>query len=172
MVKPCEIEVDGLHNECLSFRPLPGKLIRGRFDLNRITEPMARLLTAKWPDPIPGQRIGIDRDGAGYIAEPLHDEEFAVTREKITKAAMKLAPPIETFEGVDAPSWIFWLKRAVDSGVARVVKGELPDTLPTNARQNFILAEPPTAPLDKLTAALERQSALFEKLLERLGEKT
>ena len=37
-----QIEIDGKHNENLHFRPLQ-RTIRGRFDFNRIGEPMAKL---------------------------------------------------------------------------------------------------------------------------------
>jgi len=47
-----EIEVDGNRNECLHFRPLQ-RSIRGRLDLMRIGEPMSKMLTTDYPDPIP-----------------------------------------------------------------------------------------------------------------------
>ena len=169
-MKAVEIEINGQHNECLSFRPLPGKTIRGRFDFARMAEPMAKLMTAEWPMPIPGQRLGIDADGVGYITEPLHDDEYAPIAERIAKAGMKLAPKVEIFENIEVNSWAYWMSRAIDSGVAGLVKGQLPAIDASKARRNFITAEQPPEAIDKLTLALEKQSALFEKLLERLGE--
>ncbi len=170
-MKAVEIEIDGSRNNCLCFRPLPGRTVRGRFDLNRVAEPMARLKTAEFPEPIPGQRLGIQPDGTAYLAEPLHDAQHGPLRERIEKMGLKLEPAVTTFEGVHLPSWLYWMARAVQSGVARVVSGQLPDKPGGEPRRNFIMATPERSPIDKLTQALERQSALFERLLERLGEK-
>jgi hypothetical protein len=128
-------------------------------------------MSDKWPAPIPGQRLGIDSEGRGYIAEPLYSPENAPTREKILKAGMKLAPETETFEGIDVASWLHWLMKAVASGVARIVKGEFPRELPGKPRLNFIMAEPEPSANDRLTAAIERQNALMAQLLERLAKR-
>lgn len=169
-MKAIEIEIDGPRNECLAFRPLPGRTVRGRFDLNRVGEPLAKLETAKWPFPIPGQRIGVQPDGTGYIAEPLHDAEHAAVREKIIKAGLRLAPDVESMEGVDAEAWLYWMARAVQSGVAQVVKGELPAKLPASPRKNFIMAEPPQSSSDRLAVAIKRQNDLMAQLLARMGK--
>ena len=169
-MKALELEIDGQHNENLHFRPLQ-RSIRGRFDFNRVAEPMARLKAANWPSPIPSQRLGIDADGVGFVVEPLHDDEHAATREKIEARGMKLEPKLQTFESIDLPTWLFWLKRAVESGIAKIVSGKLPDKIDGVARKNFILNEPEQSAADKLTAAIEKQTAMFEKLLDRLGEK-
>jgi hypothetical protein len=165
-----EIEIDGPLNEALSFRPLPGRTVRGRFDLNRVSEPMARLKSAEWPTPIPGQRLGIGADAVGYVKEPLHDAECSATREKILKSGARLAPPVECFEGVDQASWLYWLKRAVDGGVARVVKGSFPDKITSTPRRNVILAQPPQGIQDKLAAAIEQQNKLISQLVERMAK--
>jgi len=75
------------------------------------------------------------------------------------------------FQNIDLPTWLFWMKRAVESGIARVTKGELPKAIDgSKAKKNFITHEPEPSPVDKLTEALERQSKLLEKLLARLGD--
>jgi len=170
MVRAVEVEVDGQLNESLCFRPLPGRTIRGRFDLNRVAEPMARLKSAEWPRPIPGMRLGIDPENTGYVVEPLHDAEHAPIREKIVKQGMGLAPACESFEGIDVASWLFWLQRAVEAGVAKIVKGAFPDKLPGKPRLNFIVAEPRPSDSDRLAAAIERQNALMAQLLERMAK--
>ena len=169
-MKAVEVEIGGPLNECLSFRPLPGRLVRGRYDLNRVAEPLAKLKSAEWPVPVPGQRIGVDAEGIGYLAEPLHSPEHKPLREKIERAGMRLEPELTTFEGVDVVSWLYWLKRAVEGGIARVVKGALPDKIDGKPRKNFIMAEPEPSAVDKLTAAIEKQSQLFERLLEKLSK--
>lgn len=165
---PIEIEIDGSHNENLRFRPLQ-RSIRGRFDLNRVAEPMARLKSAELPLPIPGQRLGIDPDGTGFIAEPLHDDAHAPIRERAAKAGMTLEPAVQEFPGIDLATWYFWLAKAVESGIAKVVKGKLPEKIDGEPKRNFLFADPKPSPVDKLTAAIERQSVLFEKLLAKLG---
>jgi hypothetical protein len=169
MVKSVEIEIDGQHNEALHFRPLQ-RNIRGRFDLMRIGEPMAKVKASEWPVPIPSQRLGIDRDGTGYILEPLHEAEFAPLREKIEGQGMRLEPKLQEFDGVHLPSWLFWIKRAVESGLAKIVNGELPLTIEGEPVKNFVIGKREDSPVDKLTAAIERQNVLFEKLLARLAD--
>lgn len=167
-MKALEIEIDGQHNENLHFRPLQ-RSIRGRFDFNRVAEPMARLKAGDWPTPIPSQRLGVDREGVGYLVEPLHDDKHAATREKIKKRGMELEPKLQVFENIDLPTWYFWLKRAVESGIAKIVSGKLPDRIDGEPRKNFILNEPEQSATDKLTAAIEKQTAMFAKLLEKLA---
>lgn len=170
MVKAIEIEIDGIHNENLQFRPLQ-RSIRGRFDFLRISEPMSKMKANDWPVPIPSQKLGIDPDGNGYLLEPLHDPEHAPIKEKIEAQAMKLEPAIQTFEGIHLPSWLFWIQRAVESGLAKVVSGKLPEKIEGEPRKNFILAPPEKSTTDKLTEAISLQNELFEKLLAKLSEK-
>ena len=129
---------------------------------------MAMIESTKWPKPIPSQRLGIDLEGLGYIAEPLHDAENAVLREKITKQGAKLEPELQTFSNIDLPTWYFWMKRAVEAGIAKVVKGKLPDKIDGQPRVNFVTNEPTQGPMDALTAAIEKQNDLMARLLEKL----
>ena len=75
-MKAIEIEIDGPCNERLHFRPLQ-KSIRGRFDMMRIGEPMAKVKAQEWPTAIASQRLGIGPDGAGYDMEPVRGDEYA-----------------------------------------------------------------------------------------------
>jgi len=169
MVKPVEVEVDGPRCEDLIFAPLQRR-IRGRLDFLKVGEPMAAVEAQNWPGPIPGQRLGIDREGTGYIAEPLHDPRNGTIKERIEAKGMKLEPKTQVFDSVDAPTWLFWIKQAVEAGIAKVVSGKLPDKIDGKVQMNFVTNEPAESPVDKLTAAIERQTATFEKLLERLSK--
>jgi len=114
--------------------------------------------------PIPAQRLGIDPEGIGYIAEPLHEDAHLATRERIERQGMTLEPAVQTFGAVDLPTWLFWMRRTVEAGVARVVRGKLPETVEGEPRRHFVLNAPGPSANDKLTAALDRQTAAFEAL--------
>jgi hypothetical protein len=166
--RPVEIEIDTDRNSNLYFRPLQ-RAIRGRFDWNRIREPQARLKAHEWPLPIPPQRLGIDAEGNGYLTEPLHDEEHAAIRERIEdKLGQKLEPARQTFPAAHLPTWLYWLKRAVESGIARLVHGQLPTEIEGTPKKNFIHAEAPPNSADKLTVALQEQTAAFKELTAAL----
>ena len=157
-----EIEVDGPRNECLVFRPLQRRL-RGRFDLNRVAEPLAAMRRTQWPDVIPGKRLGVDTETReAYIAEPLHSPEHAATRERIEARGMRLPPERETFPDVDLPTWLTYMKQAVDAGVARVTTGELPAKIEGKPRRSFIIAPAEPDPRDQL---LEKLVAAFYCLM-------
>ena len=137
-----EIEIDGLRNENLRFRPLQRE-VRGRFDWTRIGEPEAHRAAVQWGGlPIPGQRIGYDdTTGIGFIVDPLHDPAHAALAEKIKARGMKLPPAREEFTAADKPTWLYWLRQAVRCGLARIVKGELPDDIDeTKVRRDFLFA--------------------------------
>lgn len=164
-----EIEVNGKNNNNLFFGPL-GRSIRGRFELSKATShhPAASVLTNRWSEPIPGQRIGIDTDtGEGFIVEPLHEDEHTAIRDRIKKTS-KIEPPKQTFERVHAPTWLYWIKRAVDAGLAKVTAGKLPATV-EGAKMDLFIPRHVNA-LDKLTAAMDRQTEMFSKLLTTLLE--
>ena len=132
-----EIELDGPHNECLHFRPLARSLC-GRFDLNRCCEPQARMMTTRFPKPIPGLKLGIDTDTAqGYLIDPLHDAEHAPTREQIEGMGLKIGKRRETFDTVHVSTWLFWMQRAVQGGWATLVDGKFPDNRATLTLQGL-----------------------------------
>lgn len=149
------IEIDGQHNECLAFRPLQRR-IRGRFDYLRDSEPQSKLAAGQLPQAVPGQRIGI-ADGVGFVEEPLHDDEHQAVRELLEARGAKLAPSREEFEDVDSPTWAYWLCRAVDAGVARIVDGKRPAKLDeAKVRKDFLLAEPGPSSADRLADVLDK----------------
>lgn len=161
-----EIEVDTPTNDNLHFRPLT-RSIRGRFDMMRMGEPLARVKATEWP-PIPSQRLGITPDGIGYLVEPLHDPQHSGLKTKIERAGMTLEQPLTQFDGIHLPSWLFWMKQACDSGMARVTKGQLPDQIDGTPRHNFIIAEPAASDGDKLATALADQAAAFNRLTDAI----
>jgi hypothetical protein len=170
-MKTIEIEIDGKHNEAFHFRPL-GRNIRGRFDLVRETEPLAMMKRGEYPLPIPSQRLGIDLDsGEGFIAEPLHDDENTAIRDAIEQRGFKLPPAREAFASVHAPTWLFWIRRAVESGLARIVKGSIPDDIGGDPQKSFITTRPEPKTDDRLVAAIERQNELMAALLAQLASK-
>ncbi len=155
-----EIEPDNKTNSQLHFLPL-GKTIRGRFDFNRDSEPLAKLHTAEFPEGVPGQRLGLNLDtGEAYIQETLHDERFKAVRQRIEKRGYGLGEQRETFpvKKEEYPTWLFWMKRAVEDGVCRVVKGTLPEKITGRIRKTFVSNEPSADPrdsiIDKLVALL------------------
>ncbi|MCA9109888.1 MAG: hypothetical protein KDA52_08085 [Planctomycetaceae bacterium] len=164
---PVEIEIDGPCNEELRFRPLQ-RNVRGRFDLMRINEPMAKVKSGEWT-PIPSQRLGIDGDGFGYIEEALHDEQHAPLKEKIEKKGMTLEPPLQTFDGIDVPSWLFYMKRAVEAGIAHVTKGKLPDVVDAKAvKRNYLMADTEPSSTDKMAEAMQAQAKSFDRLTDAI----
>lgn len=165
-----EIEIDGPRNENLRFRPLQRE-VRGRFDWLRIGEPEAHRAAVQWGGlPIPGQRIGFDDATlTGYVTEPLHDPAHAALAEKIKARGMKLPPQRESFDRCDRDTWLFWLRQAVACGLARIVKGELPEGIDeSKVRRDFLFAPRQPSTTDKLTAALAAQAAAFNRLADVL----
>lgn len=161
-----EIEVAGDQNEQLFFAPLQRR-IRGRFDLNAVPEPLARMKTREYPQPIPGQRIGLDLGtGEGYVAEPLHEPVNKAIRERVERKA-RIAPERETFAAVHVPTWLFWLKRACESGIARVVKGKLPETIDGEPQKHFI-TRPPVNHNDRLAEMIECNTKVMMELLRAI----
>lgn len=169
-----EIEIGAGRRNCnFTFMPL-GKRIRGRFDVTRAiqTDGEAARLLKSWPEPIPGQVIGIDvESGLGYLREPLHDPEFAAIREKIEKTGQKLEPERQTFPNRHLPTWLHWLKRAVECGAAKLVRGTLPETIDGEPEYTTPFARSMQTrkdPTTRLAEAMERQGDLLAKVLAEL----
>lgn len=164
MVKaaPVTVEVRGPNCESLLFRPLMER-VRGRFDCRSLPNPGD--LIRQWPEPIPGQRIRLDvANRVGAILEPLHGPDHAATRDKITAKGWKLPEAEVRHEGVDVPTWLFFMRGAVDCGLAEVVEGELPDTIEGTPQTEFITKRQPD-PIDRLVAAMEKQNELLAQIV-------
>jgi hypothetical protein len=157
----CEIDTQNPPNGQLTFLPLGGRVIRGRFDFNRDSQPLAKLHVAEFPKGIPGQRLGIDFDsGEAWVAEPLHLPEYKAERDRILKRGLGLPKERDTIpvQPADYATWVYWLNRAVEAGIARIVKGKLPEKVEGKIRKSFVTPEPKRDRRDvtneKLTAIL------------------
>jgi hypothetical protein len=168
-----EVEVDGgEYNRDLFFPPLSRRL-RGKMVVARAVkrDKEASSLVSTWPQDVPGMRLGVDANtGEGYLVEPLHSDEYTITREVITTRKLKLEPAEKRFPA-DKPTWLFWIKRAVESGVAKVTAGAVPDEIEGEPKTAFVVFHQKSA-TDKLTEAINKQTEMFGKLLtELIGRK-
>jgi len=175
-----EVEIDGPANESLRFRPL-AREVRGRHEWSRCPSPDAHRLGLRdyAGAAIPGQLLGIDLEaGKGYLKDPLHEPEHAALAERIVKKGMRLPPAREEF-AAHGPTWIFWIAQAVRAGLARIVKGKLPEALDeTDVRKDFLFAPPKPSERDRLADAINRmaesqaaQTEALTKLLSALASK-
>lgn len=138
-----EVEIDEAKNGSLFFGPL-GRRIRGRFDCHRAAkyDKEAAALFSEWPEPIPGQRLGINaKTGEGYLIEPLHETKHAAIREKIQKRKATLDPHKQTFKA-HVPTWLYWLKRAAEDGYVKIVSGTVPETIEGEPKLTFVITRP------------------------------
>jgi hypothetical protein len=177
MANVIEIEPDTAGNNSLHFMPI-GKTIRGRFDYARDSEPQAALLKNAFGGVVPGQRLGIDLDaGEGYVVEPLHEAQHKGVRAVIERKGLALAAERQTFSlpsKDDHATWVYWFKRAVESGLAKLVKGRIPDKLDGTPRKQFITTErkpdAKDATIARLTALLvAKLSPAERKAFEEAG---
>lgn len=170
-----EVEVGATRNCNLLF-PATGRRIRGKFDPVRAsrTDGQASSIVNDFPDPIPGQILGIDLEsGTGYIRDTLHDDKHSVLRRRLEKK-FSLPAAREEFPNVHVPSWLFWLRRAVECGACVVIAGKLPDKADGEPEFRTPLARASQArksPTARLTEAIEKQTAMFERVLLKLAEK-
>lgn len=120
-----EVEFDA--NNCsVHFPPLDRRL-RGRFSFVAMGNPEALQLVPQWGETIPGQRIVLDADArAAKLVEPLHRADYGRVREAIARRGQRLEQAEQEYADVDVGTWVFWLKRCVDGGLARIVSGMFP----------------------------------------------
>lgn len=132
-----EIEVANEANADLFFLPL-GKRLRGKVDFLKVNEAEAIKLAREYPTGIPGQRLVIDTEAAtAAVVEPLHEPQHAAVREKVAAKGFGLPPAREEAAGVDVPTCLFWARRAVEGGLAKVVRGSIPK-VEGRARKRFM----------------------------------
>ncbi|MBL9163128.1 MAG: hypothetical protein JNL18_10370 [Planctomycetaceae bacterium] len=160
------VEFDTPTNSNVNFAPLQ-RTVRGRFDLRR--DPNAGQLLNRWPEPIPGQLVQYDfASGEGFIVEPLHEERYAAIRERIEALGMKLTKEREAFV-LDAATFAYWMAGLIESGDAKLLAGTMPTSVEGKPRTRFHSSEE-ADPIDKLSAAIERQTQQQNKLLAVLIE--
>ncbi len=159
----CEVLVEGDHNESVRFPALGDKKIRGTLNFTRIPAATAMALTRRYGREIPGQILGFDPGRrTGYVKEPLREERHRDLREKLAdRLNCDFAPEREDVSLPDddrVATWCYWLVRLVESGHARVVRGELPDmaTMPGTPRKRMFKPQP------------DRQERLLEGILDMM----
>lgn len=161
------IEFDSPINANFRIAPL-GRTVRGRFDVHRVREPNAGKLYSNWPEPIPSQVVEYDfATGEGAVVEPLHEARYAAIREKIEATGNGVPEKRQPFR-VDPATFSHWIGGLVETGDAKVVVGKMASVEGT-PKTRFHSATP-VDPLDKLTAAINRQSELQEKLIEAIAK--
>lgn len=158
------IEIDESRNRHYHFLPL-GRRLRGRYDYLRDPRPEAKV-KAGTDAAIPGQRLTV-KGNTAVLDDLLNAPEHEAIKEKIERKGFRI-PKGETFTDIDANTFAWHAKRAVDSGIATLVSGKFPPIDESKVKKSFFIDEP-KSPTDRLTAAIEKQTATFEKLLEKLS---
>ena len=139
---PVTVEVASALNSNLWFRPCE-RILRGRFAIENVPhgstpDELAQIFRG---NPLPGLYITVDpsrrtaevRDPMG---DPQRKDQLAEVVRRIKAARVVMAWNEEpTFEktdrrenlsDTDIKTWLYWMRRAVDSGHAEVVHGSLP----------------------------------------------
>lgn len=188
-VKPVEVEFCADNGQKVLFKPTR-RAERGRIDFAMVKSEHYREMHKVWKEPVPGKIAGITEGGEKYIRDPLHDKQYAKLAAIIKARGRALPDEREVFESESVLTWLFWLRRIVDSGLGRVLSGELPaidqlDNRKRNVRderfprRSFILEEPPEeSPAEQFTKVIERlaanvatQTAVMQQLLAKLATK-
>jgi len=170
-----ECEAVSPNGRRLFFRPI-GRPIRGRMDFSTTRTKRAFQLQESWPEPVPGQILGINLDtGEKYVREPLHDNEQTNNRQRVLGRGLALPPERVPFESESLATWVYWLARAIESGDLRIVSGKLPsaDSLDGEPRKHFITEPPQDKTADMmgaLTKAIETNTKIVRAFLKKFSE--
>jgi len=170
-----ECEAVSPNGRKLFFRPI-GRAIRGRVDFSTGESERSFRLKKAWPEPVPGQILGINLDtGEKYVREPLHDNEQTNNRQRVLGRGLALPPERVPFESESLVTWAYWLAKAIESGDLRIVRGKLPsiDSLDGEPRKHFI-TEPQqnkTADvMEKLVKTLDLNMKVMRAMLKKFSE--
>jgi hypothetical protein len=167
-----KLEFDLANNNNVLFPPL-GTHIRGRWELARVKEPSALEHKERLGDSFPSQRLVLNLDKSELaVIEPLHEEKHRVEKQRIEQR-LKLqlpvpGPPVK----VHMPTCLFWARRLVEDGMARVVEGSMPADNGGKPRLKVFGQEAPdmSPEIVALKASLERQQQQIDQLLALLTE--
>lgn len=165
-----EIEVDSPKNRNLYFVPLDRNL-RGRFDYMRTTTNYVK----KGAPVYPGQVLGVNLStGETYIKEPIHDSP-ELKRE--VEKRFKLAPAREDAGKQHVPTILYWMKRAIESGSARIVNGRLPEKIDGEPKKRFNVPDAAPNPMQEAVSQLVQMNQALLALLpdsvrNKLGKAT
>lgn len=182
-----EIEADAGQGRAVFFPPLQ-RAVRGRLVIGQCPEADGGLMRT-WSAPVPGMVIGLTADGVGFLRDPLAPEaarsvvvevagvqggprpvivqDESANRTRVEKAGLRLGPAREEFPGADVPTWMWWMKRCVEAGLARVISGQLPETISGNPKRSFVTPERPD-PQQTLAGVIEGNNKLLAALLSHL----
>jgi len=176
----CEIEIAAPQSRPVFFKPI-GRALRGRVDLSASQSDRDKSVRQVWPEVIPGQRICFDfATGDRFIAEPLHREEFAELRAKITAKHKALPKKRDNCGSESLVTWVYHCHRLVSAGLARIVEGELPpwESFGEDPKRRFISPETKsdaakmTTMLEHMTVSLDANTEMLRALTERIAGKS
>jgi hypothetical protein len=145
------------------FFPPAQKKLRGRIVINNLRDEQARVHPEFKDLDIPGQRLHFDPETKkAHIEETLYSDLHRRAREAICRR-WTLAPITTDIKSdIDKPTWLYWLKRLVECGYARVVHGALPDKIEGKPQLQFLTVEPQGK--SEAEQKTERLASLLEKL--------
>lgn len=171
-----QIEACAPRNRQVIFKPI-GSAIRGRVDFSDCRNQTEQLMRRFYPQPVPGQRICIDfATGQKWIAEPLYLDEHESLRAEILQRGYKLPPKRVDYESESLVTWCYHAHRLIESGLARIVEGELPnwEDFTETPRKRFISHETKSdeAKLadvhNALLKSIDANTAMLQQLIERI----
>lgn len=158
-----EVAVETPKDGNLYFPPAK-RTLRGRKDFNRMAQHEKNFmeLAFHFPQGIPGTVIRIDLDEKQvWLCEPLHDGAWQAARDEIVSRGIAIPPATEAIAGAYLPDWLHEIKRSLDAGYVRIVRGGLPRQLGEETKR------PET--IDPAERRIERLCDLVEKLLETMA---
>lgn len=173
-----QIEVRNGHNAGLLFKPTQTP-VRGAIDFRATGDPELYALGMKFPDAVPGQRIVLDVDAKrGAVLETLNLPEHEGTRNRLAdtlKAHSPLSGQLKfadsrDYPDVHVPTWLYWMQRAVSSGLAVLVSGDLDVPVEGEPRKDFLHARREDPGQKTVDALLRQNQQLIALLVESLPE--
>lgn len=185
-LKSVEVEFCADNGQKVFFKPTR-RPERGRIDFAMAKSEHYREMHKVWKEAVPGKIAGVTEEGQKYIRDPLHDKQYSKLAAIMKARGQALPEEREVFASESILTWLFWLRRAVDAGLAKIISGELPSIEQLDSRKrrprderfprrSFILEEPAEeSPTEHLTKAMEQlsssvaaQTAVMQQLLAKL----